>query len=142
MHENEIERYSPEVSEEWSERFREGFKEFADNLELFLDEDRPALPVDPSSLDMGDERTFEELDQKEQEAVLKLTLVSLEVDLHDSDQYVRQYWADPSIEPKVSGKILIRVFKTNRTESEGTYLHEMNYQDQGVRYSIGRDEDI
>jgi len=97
------------------------------------------LPTDPSSLDMNDERTLEELATDEIERIRRSLYKTLNVNPQLSDTELRRY--DTTAHPKASvpGKIEVIVFKTN---NEGVFLQELIFQDANTRWVIGPDQDI
>lgn len=127
---------SPEELETYESRYRAGLQNFLLFLEDFAD--IPRVP-DPSAIDMGDERTFEELSEGEMKVIKQALYEEFAIDPIKQDTVVRTYQTEAPSEATVPGPIKATVFKTNR---KGVFLQELVYSDNAVRYAAGPDMDI
>lgn len=125
-----------EYLENFSGKYKKGLEELLEHLETF---GPSPVPPDPSSLDMDDERTLEELEIDELQRVESVLCKTLGVDIQNPDFEVRRYNSFARMEAKVPGKIEVRVLKTNR---ERVFLQEMTFLDGEVRWVVGGDTNI
>ncbi len=121
------------------EEFRNQYEEAFDGFLEFLTEfgDTP-LPPDPSSMGF-DERSLEELDRDELGTIRDILHTKLGIKVLDEDTLVRSYTTNAPEDATAPGEMKIDVLKTN---IEGTFLQEIKYADNMVRWVIGPDQDI
>lgn len=117
--------------EEFGERYKNGLEEFLESIEII-----GSGTPNPGSLDMGDDRDFEELEGDELEKMKDILYKALGI---ESDSEVRKYESEADAKAQVPGKIEVRVLATN---IEDIVLQEMTFTDGAVRWMIGPDQNI
>lgn len=132
----ELGKISEAELEAFKEKFKVGFLEFLDFMEQFGD---IPMPPDPSSMDMDDPRTLEELSLKEIAQARVVIFEELGIDPTRGSFELRSYKTIPPEDAVSPGEIDVHVLKTNR---EGVVLQELVFQDRVVRWLLGPDQDI
>lgn len=133
----------PELNPEWQETIRTGVQDSIDNFELLFSPDskvpgRPFNPVNfsPITITSGeDEREFKELSETEKNFILNEVLGKLGVEL-GNDQVVAQYVVDAPPGSEWEGVAGVYVFKTDKSEEEGIFLHEIYRSDSSKEYIL------
>lgn len=122
--------------EEFGERYKNGLEDF---LGLLEELDSLPIPPNPSSLDMNDDRDFEDLEPDELQKVKSILYKRLEVGENKIKSPIRNYESQASPEAKVPGMIKVSVLKTNM---ENVVLQEMIFSDGATRWVVGPDINI